>query len=76
MPLLAEPEGWLNRVRDHWLRPGGHAYLAIPTGDERTLERGQMTMPEIARICEGWASVVRYNLFGTLTCLVLRSHGL
>jgi 2-polyprenyl-3-methyl-5-hydroxy-6-metoxy-1,4-benzoquinol methylase len=74
LPFLADPERWLSRVRDHWLRPGGHAYLVIPTGDEHTLQRGQMTMPEIARLCEGWASGVRYKLLGTLACLILRSH--
>ncbi|MFF3460700.1 class I SAM-dependent methyltransferase [Streptomyces sp. NPDC002730] len=72
LPFLTDPEGWLERVRTQWLRPAGQAYLVVPPGEEQRLQRGQMTKPAVARLCEGWSSAVRYDL-GPLTCLVLRS---
>ncbi|AJT62422.1 hypothetical protein T261_0733 [Streptomyces lydicus] len=73
IPFLADPQEWLHQVRTHWLRPGGRLYLVVPVGNERTLQHGQMTTSDIARLREGWGSVAQSDR-GPLACLILRSH--
>ncbi|MEV6400862.1 class I SAM-dependent methyltransferase [Streptomyces sp. NPDC051907] len=73
LAFLARPERWLLHLRRRWLKPGGCLYLVAPTGDEHIPQRGQMTRPQIARLRDGWDTVMRYEL-DDATFLVLRAH--
>lgn len=73
LPFLTHPYEWVGRVRDHWLRPGGRLYLLIPVVDEHEGRPGGMTREQIVALPHGWAGTARFDLGGSLSCLVLRS---
>jgi 2-polyprenyl-3-methyl-5-hydroxy-6-metoxy-1,4-benzoquinol methylase len=73
LPFLHHPAAWMRRVRDPWLRPGGQMYLAVPVVDEHAVQPGGMTEGEITALPTGWADVIRFELRGPVTCLILRS---